>query len=302
MISLFVTIVLLVLIIILVHFLLKKLLDKKSSEHEEVTESQTSENTIRTDSNIPLTRNSTVHYTQHPLHTGNANTNNMDNATKALTKKDQIKMEKKKLKQDHREYTKLMLEEKKLKEQMKEKEYQEREMKREEERKQEEEIIRKIKEEQEKKESAIYDQWKDQFTVAEEGEEMADFDSEDLINDFINYIKIRKVVSLEDLSGVFKINPNDIVDRLNLLEEQGKITGIVDDRGKYIYLTEKEVGAIEKIFMQRGRISKTDLIKECNKIIRFIPTEEDKLKILEEQNKVWKSFEAEVEKNNNQNK
>jgi len=53
--------------------------------------------------------------------------------------------------------------------------------------------------------------------------------------------------------------------------------------------------------MQRGRINKTDLIKECNKIIRFTPTEEDKAKILEEQNKILKSFETELESENNDN-
>jgi len=47
--------------------------------------------------------------------------------------------------------------------------------------------------------------------------------------------------------------------------------------------------------MQRGRINKADLIRECNKIIRFAPTEEDKAKILEEQNKILKSFEIEME-------
>ncbi len=50
--------------------------------------------------------------------------------------------------------------------------------------------------------------------------------------------------------------------------------------------------------MQKGRINKGDLIKECNKIIRFAPTEEDKAKILEEQNKILKSFETELENSN----
>lgn len=55
------------------------------------------------------------------------------------------------------------------------------------------------------------------------------------------------------------------------------------------------IQTIEKIFIQRGRINKNDLIKECNKIIRFEPTEEDKLKIQEEQNKIIKSLESELE-------
>lgn len=98
------------------------------------------------------------------------------------------------------------------------------------------------------------------------------------------------------MSGVFKINSSELIDRLRLLESQGRICGIIDDRGKYIYLTEKELAAIEKIFMNRGRISKAELIKECNKIIKFEPSEEDKVKIIEEQNKILKNFEMEFEK------
>lgn len=207
-------------------------------------------------------------------------------------------MEKKKQKEDTREYMKSVQEEKRLREHEKEREYLEREQKRDEERQREEDILRRLKEEQEKKEQDEYNQWKDDFAVAEEGEEIGDINSEDMINEFVSFIKLRKLVSLEDLSGQFKINPNDIVERLKVLEGQGRICGIVDDRGKYIYLTDKEIQAIEKIFLTRGRISKAELIKECNKIIRFVPSEEDKQKIMEEQNKILKSFEAEFEDSN----
>lgn len=226
----------------------------------------------------------------------NRNTNITD---ANLTKKDMKKMEKKKMKEEQREYQKQMLEAKKLREQEKEREYLEKDRKREEERQKEEEILKKLKDDQEKKENEIFDQWKDKFNIMEEGEEHVDINNEDLINDFINYIKLRKVVALEDLSGQFKINSNELIERLKSLEDNGRICGIIDDRGKYIYLTDKELASIEKIFMNRGRISKAELIKECNKIIKFQPTEEDKQKILEQQNKMLKSFEEELEKNNN---
>ena len=54
------------------------------------------------------------------------------------------------------------------------------------------------------------------------------------------------------------------------------------------------MGLIEKMFMNRGRISKADLIKECNRLIRFEPTEEDKIKIVEEQKKTLKELEDEL--------
>jgi DDRGK domain-containing protein 1 len=309
MLSLIVTITVFILLIILIYFFLRKLSGvEKDTENEQSQQSTTqstinrsSRNTedysIRTESNALINRSDDQNY-QSTNTTNNISTTY--DPSKPLTKKQQYKMEKKKAKDDNREYQKMLLDEKKLREQEREREYLEKEQKREEERRREEEIIRKLKEDQEKKENEIYDQWKDHFAIAEEGEEVADMNNEDLIQNFVNYIKLRKVVSLEDLSGVFKVNPNDLVERLKVLESQGKIAGIVDDRGKYIYMTEKELAAIEKIFMQRGRISKAELIKECNKIIRFTPTEEDKQKILEEQNKAWKSLEDEL--GNNQEK
>jgi hypothetical protein len=221
---------------------------------------------------------------------------------KKYTKKELYKMEKKKAKEEARENIKMMQMMKKQREEEREREMRERELKREDEKLKEDEMIQRIKNEQAKREQMEFDKWKGGFAVAEEGEETEDVDTEDMINEFVNYIKLRKVVALEDLAGQFKINPNEIVERLKFLEQQGRICGIVDDRGKYIYLTEKEIVAIEKIFMVRGRISKSDLIKECNKIIRFQPTDEDKEKILEEQNKILKVYEDELDKTQNRTK
>ena len=206
-------------------------------------------------------------------------------------------MLKKQEKAEQREYQKQLLEAKKLKEQQKEKEMLLKEQMKEEEKRKLEEELKKVKEEQEKKENEIYNQWKDMIKIGEEGEERVDFEDEKVINDFLNYIKIRKVVSLEDLSGVFKIPPNDLVEKLNYFESQGRILGIIDDRGKYIYLTEKEISMIEKMFMNRGRISKAELIKECNRLIKFEPTEEDKIKIAEEQKKMLEKIENEISEN-----
>lgn len=164
---------------------------------------------------------------------------NLEN--KKYTKKEQYKMEKKKAKEEEREYNRLLLEEKKLKKLEKEKILEEKEKQKEEERLKEEEIERKVREDLKRKEEEEYNKWKDCFNVKEEGEELEDLSSEDLINDFINYIKIRKIVSLEDLTGKFKIPSNDLIEKLNFLEATNRLCGIIDDRGKYIYLTEKEL-------------------------------------------------------------
>ena len=190
-----------------------------------------------------------------------------------------------------------MMEAKKLKEQEKEREMLIKEKLKEEEKKKLEETLQKVKEEQQKKEDEIYNQWKDMIKIGEEGEEKKNFSDENVINEFLNYIKRRKVVSLEDLSGVFKISPNELVEKLNQFEKEGRILGIIDDRGKYIYVTEKEMNMIENLFIRRGRINKMDLIKECNKIIKFEPTEEDKIKIAEEQKEMLEKIEKELTNN-----
>ena len=54
------------------------------------------------------------------------------------------------------------------------------------------------------------------------------------------------------------------------------------------------MGLIERMFLNRGRIGKAELIKECNRLIRFEPTEEDKKKIAEEQQETLKELEDEL--------
>ena len=211
-----------------------------------------------------------------------------------LTKKQQMKMLKKKEKADQKENMRLLLEERRKREEEKQRELLRREKEKEEEKNKLEAEMKRIEEERKKKEDELYDQWKDKIKVGEEGEEGIDFTKEETINQFLGYIKIRKVVSLEDISGTFKLNPNKIVELLNKYEQEGRIMGIIDDRGKYIYITEKEMGLIEKMLTNRGRISKTDLIKECNRLIRFEPTEQDKIKIAEEQEKTLKELEDEL--------
>lgn len=211
-----------------------------------------------------------------------------------LTKKEQQKMLKRHEKVEKREYQKQLLEAKKFRDQEKEKELKVHEQQKEIERLKLEEALKRVKEEQEKKENDIYDQWKDKIKIGDEGEDRNDFEKEEVIKEFINYIKLRKVVSLEDLSGQFKMSSNELVEKLNKFECEGRILGIIDDRGKYIYITEKEMCMIEKMFATRGRISKSDLIKECNRIIKFEPSEEDKIKIAEEQKKMLFKYEEEL--------
>ena len=277
-----------ILIFSLVTLLTYIFLNKLSKSDLTINQNRT-ENINNNNTNNNINNNDNNYNRNHNLNMGN----DID-PNKKLTKKEQAKMLKKQEKAEQREQIRQMLEAKKLKEQEKEREMLIKEKLKEEEKKKLEETLQKVKEEQQKKEEEIYNQWKDMIKIGEEGEGRRDFSDENVINEFLNYIKIRKVVSLEDLSGVFKISPNELVEKLNQFENEGRILGIIDDRGKYIYVTEKEMNMIENLFMKRGRINKGDLIKECNKIIKFEPTEENKIKIAQEQKEMLEKIESEL--------
>ena len=106
------------------------------------------------------------------------------------------------------------------------------------------------------------------FSVEEEG---CDGDSEDSeenrLGKFISYIQETKVVLLEDLAAFFKMKTQEVIDRIAILQESGDLTGVVDDRGKFIFISPSELEDVAKFIRQQGRVSITDLAANSNKLI-----------------------------------
>ena len=63
----------------------------------------------------------------------------------------------------------------------------------------------------------------------------------------------------------------DVIDRIRDLQEAGRLSGVLDDRGKYIYITQDEYEAVAKFIKQRGRVSISDLAESSNKLINLTP-------------------------------
>lgn len=49
-------------------------------------------------------------------------------------------------------------------------------------------------------------------------------------------------------------------------------SGVVDDRGKFIYISQEELQAVAKFVKQRGRVSLTELVENSNQLINLTPT------------------------------
>jgi flagellar biosynthesis GTPase FlhF len=187
-----------------------------------------------------------------------------------LGAKKRAKLEAKEEKRQQREVEDRLREERKAKEAKEEEERKKQaEQEEEEERKQREEAIR-LKQEQLQREQEEYLAMKSAFTVEEEGCDVHDTEEEvNLLEKFVQYVKEKKVILFEELATHFGLKVPAAIDRLNTLVAEGRLTGVMDDRGKFIYISEEELLKFAKFIKQRGRVSISDLVDNSSNIINL---------------------------------
>ncbi|WOL10544.1 DDRGK domain-containing protein 1 [Canna indica] len=134
----------------------------------------------------------------------------------------------------------------------------------------EEAMARKAKEEEAA--ALEFEKWKGAFSVDDEGttEEMQD-GNQGLLSNFVEYIKKQKCVPLEDLAAEFKLRTQDCINRITSLESIGRLSGVMDDRGKYIYISPEEMKAVADYIKRQGRVSISHLASKSNQFIDLEP-------------------------------
>ncbi|KAA8495456.1 DDRGK domain-containing protein 1 [Porphyridium purpureum] len=149
----------------------------------------------------------------------------------------------------------------------------ERQEEKEEARKEKEEIERearqKDEEERLKKEEEEYEAWKHLISVDQQGdeEERLTQESQGLLAEFIGRIKEQKVNVLEELAAEFGLRTQEVISRVTALEAAGSISGVFDDRGKFIYVSNDEMNELAEFIKKRGRVSLPDVVDFCTQII-----------------------------------
>ncbi|XP_014488941.1 PREDICTED: DDRGK domain-containing protein 1 [Dinoponera quadriceps] len=130
------------------------------------------------------------------------------------------------------------------------------------------EAEKKAREDREKREHEEYLRMKEAFSIEEEGyQEENKEHKENLLQEFIEYIKQNKVLVLEDLAAHFNLKTTSVIERIQELQANDKLTGVIDDRGKFIYISEDELQAVVKFVRQRGRVSIAELVENSNNLI-----------------------------------
>ena len=155
----------------------------------------------------------------------------------------------------------------------------------------EEDSLKRELEEKERKEQQEYEKWKEFMTLEETGTKLEEEkDDENLLKRFLDYVKLRKTVSIEDLAMAFDLTNKACLQRLNSLIESGMLTGVIDERGKFLFIDKKEIGELLRTIKDRGQFSRGDLIEAFSEIIRQEPTEEDLKQIREEEESLMKEM------------
>ncbi|CAI2349704.1 unnamed protein product [Caenorhabditis sp. 36 PRJEB53466] len=194
---------------------------------------------------------------------------------KKIGKRKAAKLAAKEEKRQMREYELREREERKRRDEEREKKRDEERAKEQAEEEEEAERLRQEREERERREHEEYLAMKASFAVEEEGTDAIEGEeAENLIRDFVEYVKNNKVVNIDELSAHFGLKSEEAVNRLQHFIAEGLIQGVMDDRGKFIYISDEEFAAVAKFINQRGRVSIHEIAEQSNRLIRLETTVE----------------------------
>jgi hypothetical protein len=131
-----------------------------------------------------------------------------------------------------------------------------------------EDEIRKAAEERAKKEAEEAERWMHTFTVEDAGEQALTQEAgEEQLTRMIEYLQKRKTAALEEVAAEFGLRTADVISKVQALESEGRITGIMDDRGKFIYVSREEMTAVADFIRNKGRIAIAELASKSSMFI-----------------------------------
>jgi len=84
--------------------------------------------------------------------------------------------------------------------------------------------------------------------------------SQGMLGEFIEFIQEQKVVEMDELAVHFEMRTQDAIKRIEDLLMMGRIHGVIDDRGKFICVTEDELKAVTQLTKASTLLSLTSFI------------------------------------------
>ena len=136
----------------------------------------------------------------------------------------------------------------------------------------EEQTVRALRAEAHRKKEEEYNEWCGSISVEEKVEKGTDEEAqENLLEQLLTTIHREKVVVLHDLSKTIlpssTVSVERIVAGIEHLISTNQLSGVFDDRGKFVAITDDEYKQVSRFISQRGRVSMSELVRECNRVV-----------------------------------
>ncbi|XP_016116465.1 DDRGK domain-containing protein 1-like [Sinocyclocheilus grahami] len=136
------------------------------------------------------------------------------------------------------------------------------------------EELQHAKEEQERKEEEEYLRLKESFVIEDQGEaeELSEQESRNLLQEFIQYVEVTHAFRFKAAAFIFVSASNNVsLSRTMTNIISCVCAGVIDDRGKFIFITPEELNAVAQFVKKRGRVSISELVQASNTLINLTP-------------------------------
>ena len=133
----------------------------------------------------------------------------------------------------------------------------------------EEAALGELRAEKKLREDEDYKKWVSHIEVAEKGEVGSVDAAENALREYLAAVAPTesKLLVLDDCAKRHNLAVERLLKIMNDMIDGGSISGVFDDRGKFVYVTDDEYGAIAKFIRNRGRVAMSELVRECNRIV-----------------------------------
>jgi hypothetical protein len=146
--------------------------------------------------------------------------------------------------------------------------YEELQALREDERLERERALEEERQAQLRQEEAQYREWRGAIRV-EGGGEAADAGVRAAALDaaIVQLARLRRVLVLDDVAEDLGVRTSELLERVEGLRAAGSLRGVLDDRGKFVVVSDDDLDRLAAFVRQRGRVSLPELARHSNELV-----------------------------------
>jgi hypothetical protein len=119
-----------------------------------------------------------------------------------------------------------------------------------------------------RQEEAQYRQWRGAIRVEGSGEAAdAGVRAAALDAAIVQFARLRRVLVLDDVAEDLGVRTSELLERVEGLRAAGSLRGVLDDRGKFVVVSDDDLDRLAAFVRQRGRVSLSELARHSNELI-----------------------------------